>query len=94
MDNITKIDIDNLSLEQLIELHDKIAHRIRELQQTAYSGKLKEFQIGEKVKFQNEQGETVTGIIIRINKKSLTIRTDSGNKWYVHPWAVTKVVDV
>lgn len=94
MDEISKIDVDNLSLEQLIELHDKIAHRIWELQQTAYSCKLKEFQIGEKVKFQNEQGETVAGIIIRINKKSLTIRTDSGNKWYVHPWAVTKIVDV
>jgi hypothetical protein len=52
MDEISKIDVDILSLEQLIELHDKIAHCIRELQQTAYSGKLKEFQIGKNVKFQ------------------------------------------
>jgi hypothetical protein len=94
MDDITKIEIDHLSLAQLIQMHDKIAHRIWQLQQAAYSGKLKEFQIGEKVKFRNEEGETLLGIIIRVNKKSLTVRTDHGNKWYLHPWAVTKVVDV
>ena len=94
MDDITKIDVDSLSLEQLIHLHDKIAHRIWQLQQAAYSGKLQEFQIGEKVRFRNEHGETVSGIIIRVNKKSLTVRTDTGNEWYVHPWAVTKVGDV
>jgi hypothetical protein len=94
MDDITKIDVDNLSLAQLIQLHDKIARRIWQLQQAAYSDKLQEFQIGEKVKFHNEQGETLLGIIIRVNKKSLTVRTDRGNKWYLHPWAVTKVVDV
>jgi len=64
------------------------------LQQAAYSDKLQEFQIEKKVKIHNEQGETVAGIIVRVNKKSLTVRTDTGNKWYVHPWAVTKVVDV
>jgi len=42
----------------------------------------------------NEQWETVAGIIIRVNKKSLTVRADSGNKWYVYPCAVTKVVDI
>jgi hypothetical protein len=93
MDEI-KIEIENLSLSQLIQLHNKVAHRIWELQQAAYSGKLQEFQIGEKVRFQNEEGETLLGIIIRVNKKSLTVRTDRGNKWYLHPWAVTKVVDV
>jgi hypothetical protein len=94
MDDITKIDVDNLSLAQLIQLHDKVARRIWQLQQAAYSDKLQEFQIGEKVKFLNEEGETLLGIIIRVNKKSLTVRTDRGNKWYLHPWAVTKVVDV
>ena len=94
MDDITKIDVDNLFLEQLIQLHNKIVLRIWQLQQASYSDKLQEFQIGEKVRFQSEQGETVAGIIIRVNKKSLTVRTDTGNKWYVHPWAVTKVVDV
>ena len=46
---------------------------------------LKKFQIGEKDKFHKEQGETVAGIIIRVNKKSLTVRIDTGDKWYVHP---------
>ena len=94
MDDITRIEIDHLSLDQLIQLHDKVARRIWELQQAAVSGKLQEFQIGDRVKFHNEQGETVAGIIIRVNKKSFTVRTDTGNKWYVHPWAVTKVVDI
>ena len=94
MYDITKIDVDNLFLDQLIQLHDKITRRIWQLQQAAYSDKLQEFQIEKKVKIHNEQGETVAGIIVRVNKKSLTVRTDTGNKWYVHPWAVTKVVDI
>ena len=82
------IQIENLSLEELAELHDRIAHRIWELHQTKLSEKLGEFQIGDQVSFQQE-GRTIIGIVIRVNRKSLSIRSQDGH-WYVPPWAVTK----
>jgi len=83
------IEIEKLSLKELIELHDKIARQIWELQRTKLSEKLGEFQIGDKVSFQNE-GKTITGIVIRVNRKSLSVRTQE-NCWYTNPWGVTKI---
>lgn len=89
MDNA---EIEKLSLKELVELHDKVARRIWELQKTKLSEKLGEFQIGDKVRFQSE-GRIIIGIIIRVNRKTLSIRSQEGN-WYVAPWAVTKIIDV
>lgn len=83
------IQIENLSLKELVELHDRIARRLWELEKGKLSEKLGEFQIGDQVSFQQE-GRTITGIVIRVNRKSLSIRSQEGH-WYVPPWAVTKV---
>ena len=83
------IEIENLSLKELVELHDRIASRIWKLQRTKLSEKLGEFQIGDKVSFQNE-GKIITGIVIRVNRKSLSVRTQE-NCWYINPWGVTKI---
>ena len=82
------IQIENLTLKELVELHDKIARRMWELGRTELAAKLEEFQIGDKVSFQAEGG-TITGTVIRVNRKSLSIRTQQGC-FYVPPFAVTK----
>ncbi|PIV64145.1 MAG: hypothetical protein COZ37_03445 [bacterium (Candidatus Ratteibacteria) CG_4_10_14_3_um_filter_41_18] len=80
--------IENLSLKDLVELHDRIARRIWELEKGKLSEKLGEFQIGDRVNFQSE-GKTVSGTVIRVNRKTLSVRSQEGY-WYVAPWAVTK----
>ena len=35
----------------------------------------------------------IIGIVIRVNKKTLSIRSQEGC-WYVSPWMVKKVIDV
>ena len=82
------IQIENLSLKELVELHDKIARRMWELGRTELAAKLGEFQIGDQVSFQAE-GKTITGIVIRVNRKSLSVRSQE-NYFYVPPWVVTK----
>ena len=49
------IQIENLSLKELIELHDRIARRIWELEKGKLSEKLAEFQIGDSVSFQSKE---------------------------------------
>jgi len=79
---VDEIEIEKLSLKELVELHDKIARRLWELQKGKLSEKLGEFQIGDKM---------IIGIVIRVNKKTLSIRSQEGC-WYVSPWMVKKVL--
>ena len=86
MDNI---EIENLSLKELVELHNKVARRMWELGRTELNAKLGEFQIGDPVSFQAE-GKTITATVIRVNRKTLSVRSQEGYYFYVPPWAVTK----
>ena len=49
-----EIEIEKLSLKELVELHNKIARRLWELHKGKLSEELGEFQIGDKVSFQAE----------------------------------------
>lgn len=48
---ITKMDIKTLSLEELIELHWKIAERIKGLRKMKLSGDLQNCEVGDRVSF-------------------------------------------
>ena len=82
-------DIEYLSLQQLIELHNTIVKRIRELQKNQLSQQMQYFQVADHVSFLHE-ATVIEGIVIRINQKSLTIKTKEGC-WYVDPRKVTKI---
>ena len=85
------MDIENLSLEQLAELHRKISKRIRELHKKNLFEKLQSFEVGDQVSF-NHEGKIITGAVIRVNQKSLSVKTKEGARWYVDPRArVTKI---
>ncbi|MEM4326324.1 MAG: hypothetical protein QXU40_03415 [Candidatus Pacearchaeota archaeon] len=83
------MNIDSLSIQELMELNRKIVRRIRELRRIKLHTDLRNFTEGDKVSF-NNNGNTITGIVIRINQKSLTIKTDQGT-WYVDPSLATKL---
>ena len=84
------VDIENLSMEQLVELHSKVYRRIKELNRAKLSERLQSFEVGERVGFKHE-GNTIIGTVIRINQKSLTIKTKESS-WYVGPSAVSKIL--
>lgn len=83
------ISIENLSPEELIELHRKIYKRIRELQRGKILKELQGFEIGDDVSFKHES-DIITGTVIRVNQKSLSVRTGKGN-WYLDPRSATKL---
>lgn len=85
------MDIENLSLEELNDLHRKICNRIRELHKKSLFEKLQSFEVGDTVSF-NHEGKTITGTVTRVNQKSLSVKTKEGARWYVDPRAgVTKI---
>ena len=83
------IQIENLTRKELVELHDRVARRIWELEEEKPSENLREFQIGNLVSFELE-GRIITGTVIGMNRKTLSVRSQHGY-WYVPSWAVAKI---
>ena len=80
-----KIDIDKLTEAELIELHHRIIERLRFLEQMRAHGTMLAFSIGERVTFTPEGRPPETGMLVKYNKKTVTVITDEGQRWNVSP---------
>ena len=85
-----KIDIDQLSEEELIDLNHRIVERLRFLSQMRAHSKMLDFRIGDRVTFQPEGRSPLVGMLTRYNKKTVTVITDSGQHWNVAPGLLRK----
>lgn len=80
-----KIDIDQLTESELIDLNRRIVERLRFLQHMRTHVSMLEFSIGEKVCFQPDNRPLVHGIIAKYNQKTVTVITETGERWNVSP---------
>ena len=64
---------DNLTEGELIDLNRKIIERLEFLRQTRAHEAMLEFRIGERVQFNPEGRETVTGMLTRYNKSTVRL---------------------
>jgi hypothetical protein len=85
-----KMDIDELTEEELIDLNNKIVARLRLLNQMRAHSQMIEFRIGDRVSFQPEGRPPIVGMLIRYNRKSVTVVTDAGEHWNVSPGLLRK----
>ena len=82
------IDIEKLSLEDLSDLNRRIVRRIQYLASLKTRAQLDRFEVGDRVTFQSD-GRSVEGIVVRVNRKTLSIRTKDTH-WNIHPKFLTK----
>jgi len=80
-----KIDIDELTEAELIDLNHRIVEHLRFLNQMRAHGQMLEFKIGDRVTFQPGNHPPVTGMLTRYNRKTVTVITDDGQHWNVSP---------
>jgi hypothetical protein len=80
-----KIDIDKLTEAELIDLNNRVVERLRFLNQMRAHGEMLQFKIGDRVSFQPEGHSVVVGMLTRYNRKTVTVITDSGQRWNVAP---------
>jgi hypothetical protein len=73
-----KIDIDELTEAELIDLNHRIVERLRFLNQMRAHGRMLEFKIGDRVIFQPGSHPPVVGMLTRYNRKTVTVITDDG----------------
>jgi hypothetical protein len=85
-----RIDIDHLSESELIDLNHRIIERLHFLSQMRAHAQMLEFKIGDRVSFDPDGRPTITGMLTRYNRKSVTIITDDGQRWNVSPHLIRK----
>lgn len=54
----------------------------------------REFERGDTVTFNDQQGRNITGVIVRINQRTATLGTSEGETWRVPFQALRHVLDV
>jgi hypothetical protein len=80
-----KINIDELTEAELVDLNHRIVERLRFLNQMRAHGQMLQFKIGDRVAFHPEGRPPVVGMLTRYNKKTVTVITDDGQHWTVSP---------
>jgi hypothetical protein len=84
-EEVVNIDIDQFTEAELIELHHRIVERLRFLEQMRAHGTMLAFSIGERVTFTPEGRPPITGMLVKYNKKTVTVITKEGQRWNVSP---------
>jgi hypothetical protein len=51
------------------------------------------FAVGERVSFDTSDGRPVSGVLVRYNKKTVTVLADDGHQWNVAPTFLRRVVE-
>ena len=85
-------DIDKLTHSELIDLNNRVVARLNFLQQMRAHASMLEFSIGERVSFHPDGHDVLYGIIAKYNRKSVTVITETGQRWTVAPGLLSKVV--
>ena len=85
------IDIDQLTEAELIDLNHRVVERLRFLDQRRAHVEMLEFKIGDWVTFQPPGHSPLEGMLTRYNQKTVTVITDTRQKWNVSPTVLSRV---
>jgi hypothetical protein len=80
-----KIDIDQLTEAELIDLNNRVVERLRFLSQMRAHDRMLQFKIGDRVSFQPEGRPIIVGMLTRYNRRTVTVISESGQRWNVAP---------
>ena len=89
-----KIDIDSLSYDELVELNHKIVERLKFLDSMHTHKEMMQFSPGDPVCFEAPGRDKQFGTLVKYNKKTVTVITETGQKWNVSPHLLSKVKNV
>jgi len=76
--------------QDLLYLNRMVVERLKLLDQARSTVALAQFAEGDRVSFTANDGLTRNGIILRLNKKTVSLRTDDGHLWKVSPGFLIK----
>lgn len=83
--------VNTLNENELHALNQCIVERLRILQRQRAQQDMTQFRLGDVVRFTNNDGQEVTGVLIRLNKKSVSVHSETGGRWTVLPRFLTLI---
>ncbi len=89
-----KIDIDSMSYDELVKLNHKIVERLKFLDSMHTHKEMMQFSPGDQVCFEPPGRGKQFGTLVKYNRKTVTVITESGQKWNVSPHLLRKVKNV
>lgn len=87
------IDISKLDEAELVDLNRRIVARLKFLQQARTHHQMSSFNVGERVRFQPPGHDPKTGVIVKHNRKTVTVVTDGHHQWNVAPVFLSRVIE-
>ena len=86
IDRVSTVEaIKQLDEEDLLFLNRLIVERLKLISQARATTLMTSFTKGDRVAFQALNGRTLEGIVLRLNKKTISVATDDGHQWNVAP---------
>ena len=89
-----KIDLSSLTYDELLALNFKIVERLKFLDSLHTHEEMMQFSPGDKVSFEPPGRGRQIGTLVKFNKKTVTVITESGQNWKVSPQVLNKVKNV
>jgi hypothetical protein len=88
------IDIDRLTVDELIALNRRIVERLKFLESAHAHHEMMAFNLGDRVSFDAGPRGRKTGTLIKFNRKTVTVLTEDGHRWNVAPHLLSAIRDV
>lgn len=85
------LNIDDFSEEELRALNRRVVERVRLFNSIGTKMQIYRYHKGERVRFRPHGQEWVEGMVTRLNQKTITVITDCGHQWNVHPSFLEKL---
>ncbi len=82
--------IEKLSFDELRILNTMVVERMRLIHKAGALVSMSQFNIGERVAWDGSDGLVHVGIIIRMNRKTVSVRTGDKQYWNVSPQLLRK----
>lgn len=88
------INIDHLSVDELLTLNHHIIERLKMLESLDTHKSMMQFHPGARVSFSSPRDERLFGTVMKFNRKTVTVVTDSGQRWNISPHLLSPVKDL
>jgi hypothetical protein len=94
MGGIMSINIDHLSVDELVTLNHHIIERLKMLESLDAHKSMMQFHPGARVSFDSPHSERLSGTVMKFNRKTVTVVTDNGQRWNISPHLLSPIKDV
>ena len=95
IDRVSAVEaIKRLNEEDLLFLNRLIVERLKLIAQARATTLMTSFARGDRVCFQAPDGRMLEGMVLRLNKKTISVATDDGHQWNVSPGLLRLVQSV